>query len=276
MIRKTVTSFILALGLFGTASAMDLPPQVYAPETSIDGVGQGWYIRGDLGYAGWTSNDNPHFNVISGNGPTFSDVEFDDSRFGKHMAYGGGVGYQLNDMLRTDATVDFFSSEMTGSSQINSRCATTEAVGTNCGFTHTGDFQGIGLMANAYVDLGTVAGFTPYVGGGAGVTHVSWSDITHNGYCVDGSATCSGNSYAATTSSGLSSWRFSYALMAGMSYDLTNSLKLDLGYRFSRINGGDMFDYNAASTALGALNQQGSDEGLTRHEIRAGLRLNTW
>jgi hypothetical protein len=29
-------------------------------------------------------------------------------------------------------------------------------------------------MANGYVDLGTFAGFTPYVGAGAGVTRVAW------------------------------------------------------------------------------------------------------
>lgn len=276
MFRHSAIALLLTLGVSGSALAMDLPPQVYAPETSIDGVGQGWYIRGDLGYTGSVSHGNPDYNVVSGAGPTYQNVPFDDSRFGKNMSYGGGMGYQFNDMLRADATVDFFSSDMTGSSQINSRCATGEAAGTNCGFTHSGDFQGIGLLANAYVDLGTFAGFTPYVGGGAGLTHVSWGDVTHQGYCVPGSAACSGNSYSATVSEGLDSWRFTYALMAGMSYDITQSLKLDLGYRYSRMDGGDMFDFNAASKAVGATGAQGSDAGLTKHEFRAGVRLTTW
>ncbi len=276
MIRHPLFALLLTVGLTGGAAAMDLPPQVYAPETSIDGVGQGWYMRGDLGYSGWISNGNPSYNLVTGNGPTFSNVEFDDARFGKHMSYGAGVGYQLNDMLRADATVDFFSSDLSGSSLVNSRCTTGEAIGTACGFNHSGDFQGISLLANAYVDLGTVAGFTPYVGGGAGLTHVSWSDITHNGFCVNGSANCSGNVYSATVSEGMDSWRFSYALMAGMSYDITSSLKLDLGYRYSRIDGGDMFQFNTASKAAGATDPQGSDDGLSRHEFRAGLRLTTW
>ena len=276
MMRQPILAIILTLGLSTAASAMDLPPQVYAPETSIDGVGQGWYIRGDLGYAGWIANANPNYNVVTGNGPTYSNVEFDDSRFGKHMSYGAGMGYQLNEFLRADATMDFFSADMSGSSLIGSRCATTEATGTNCGFTHSGSFRGIGLLANAYVDLGTYAGLTPYVGGGAGLTQVSWGTITHNGFCVDGTQSCTGNTYGATSSTGMDSWRFTYALMAGMSYDLTSSLKLDLGYRFSKIDGGDMFEYNATSTALGASGAQGTDEGLSRHEFRAGLRLNTW
>lgn len=275
MIRQPVFAILLTLGLSGAAVAMDLPPQVYAPETSIDGVGQGWYIRGDLGYTGWNNHGNPNYNLVS-TGPTYSNVEFDDSRFGRHMSYGAGMGYQLNDFLRADATADFFSADMTGSSTVASRCDATEAVGTNCGFSHQGDFRGIGVLANAYVDLGTYAGLTPYVGGGAGVTHVSWGDISHNPYCVNGTAACSGNTLAAQGSSGMDSWRFTYALMAGMSYDITSSVKLDLGYRFSKIAGGDMFEYGATSQALGATGAQGQDDGLSRHEIRAGIRMNTW
>ncbi|MBB4063176.1 outer membrane protein [Gellertiella hungarica] len=255
---------------------MDLPPQVYAPETTIDGVGQGWYLRGDLGYTGWTSNDAPSYSYVTGAGPTYGNESFDDSRFGKHMSYGAGMGYQFNEFLRSDATLDFFSSDMTGSSNIASPCAVSEVAGTSCGFTHSGDFKAIGALANLYADLGTYAGITPYVGGGAGVTHVSWSDITTNTYCVNGSASCSGDTYNSGTNAGLDSWRFTYALMAGLSYDITSNMKLDFGYRFSKIAGGDMFDYSAASKALGATGAQATDEGLSRHEIRAGIRINTW
>ena len=41
-------------------------------------------------------------------------------------------------------------------------------------------------------------------------------------------------------------WRFTYALMAGFAYDLTTNFKLDLGYKYRNIDGGDMFGWNAA------------------------------
>ena len=55
--------------------------------------------------------------------------------------------------------------------------------------------------------------------------------------------------------------------MAGVSYALTDRVKLDLGYRYSDMAGGDMFRAGAA---------RGEDDGFARHEFRAGVRVALW
>ena len=55
--------------------------------------------------------------------------------------------------------------------------------------------------------------------------------------------------------------------MAGASYCLTNRLELDVGYRYTRIHGGRMFEF---APTVGP----GFDDGLNVHEGRAGLRWN--
>ena len=56
--------------------------------------------------------------------------------------------------------------------------------------------------------------------------------------------------------------------MAGTSYCLTNELKLDVGYRYSRVNGGRMFELAPVIGSAGP----GFDDGFNVHEARAGLR----
>jgi opacity protein-like surface antigen len=72
------------------------------------------------------------------------------------------------------------------------------------------------------------------------------------------------------------STRVTFALMAGTSYDLTKNLKLDVGYRYSRIKGGDMFGFDSGTAALGATGVQGSHGDLSTHQVKAGLRYEIW
>ena len=275
MIHRSVhVACLMSLTAATGAAATHLPPTDYAPETAIDGEGQGWYMRGDLGYTGWTGDRTPSFNTFTGGAVTATDT-FDEARFGKHMSYGFGAGYQFNDLVRADATLDFFNVDFSGQTVNATPCA-GQAAGTTTATGEESDFRGISLLGNAYVDLGTVAGFTPYVGGGAGVTNVAWSTVTNTPFCVAGTAACNGTAYASTDTEGMDSWRFTYALMAGVSYDIAANMKLDLGYRFTRISGGDMSGYSAAEQAAGASGAKNSDDGLSRHEIRAGLRVTTW
>ncbi|WP_348649854.1 hypothetical protein [Sinorhizobium sp. BG8] len=131
-------------------------------------------------------------------------------------------------------------------------------------------------MANAYVDIATFAGFTPYVGAGAGMTNVRWDDFSSTASCRNGTAACSGTTYDEVSAPGQDSWRFTYALMAGASYQISEGVKLDFGYRFSDVNGGDMFGYTAAERAAGASGVKGRDDGFQKHEFRAGIRIDLW
>src|SRR5690606_10112254 len=153
--------------------------------------------------------------------------DFDSTDLKGALSIGGGVGYQITRYLRTDFTADYwFDADFRG---------TTTGVsctpgGGPCSSVDTSAFSALLLMANAYVDLGTYHGVTPYVGAGIGGAYVQWDDLVND----------------ATTGlvvhEGASNWRFAWALMAGASYCLTENLQLDAGYRFTRIEGGRMFE----------------------------------
>ncbi|MCF3638380.1 porin family protein [Rhizobium sp. TRM95111] len=251
---------LIAGSLPVAAFAGDEPVVIDAPEVQISTeANDGWYVRADVGYAPWLHEGEPDY--LSAAGAT---VDFDETRFSESLSGSAGIGYQFNDMLRADVTADVFKSDLEGGSLDTAPC-TGAAAGTSCAYDHDGRFRAAGLMANAYVDLGTLAGFTPYVGAGLGATKVRWDDITN--IAANGGT---------TVSPGLSSWRFTYALMTGASYDFGNGVKLDVGYRFSEVGGGDMFGYGAAERAAGLSGVKGRDEGFQRHEFRAGIRIALW
>ena len=181
-----------------------------------------------------------------------------------------GVGYQFTDTFRADLTAEYFEGRFNGSSSSTAPCA-GQGAGTSCAFSTGADYSALGLMANAYVDFGTLAGFTPYVGAGLGATRLNWDTAVERATCVGGGGACAGAA-GSTAYEGRDSWRFTYALMAGVSYDLSDQLKLDVGYRYSHIADGEMFGFGAEALA-GARGDKGFDDGLSRHEIRAGPRF---
>lgn len=276
MFRRIAPLGIAIAGLFAsTALASDLDI-INAPEIDVSesAVAQGWYIRGDLGYAGWGKSDKPDYTAYAPGGAVFSQGSFDNARFSKPISYGLGVGYQFSDSLRADVTTDFFNGDLTGNSALAVPCAAGSPAATNCRFDYKGDYFAGNVMANSYVDLGTVAGITPYLGVGAGATYVKWSDVGAQPVCVDGGGACAGASNAAVGLKGEDSWRFTYALMAGASVDLTNRIKFDFGYRFSDTAGGKAFSGGSLGPAIDSV--EGRDDGFQKHEIRAGLRITTW
>ena len=97
------------------------------------------------------------------------------------------------------------------------------------------------------------------MGAGIGGAYVRWDDLHNSFPGVD------------DHHAGGKEWRFAYALMAGASYCLPDKLDLDVGYRFSHINGGKMFSY-ADSSAGGPGAGPGFDRGMNTHEVRGGLR----
>ncbi|MCD7110560.1 porin family protein [Rhizobium sp. DKSPLA3] len=240
--RAGLACAILGAGIgLSTAQAEDAP--LSAPEVTIatDTVSTGLYLRGDLGYAAFRDDGAPDLSVAGAR------RGFDDDRFDRPVSGTLGLGYRLTDILRADLTADLFDGRFEGTQE-------TAGVSTR----YRADLRGVGLMANAYVDLATVAGFTPYLGAGIGATYVDWQDVTVR----SGGAPVAGGAYE-----GDDGWRFTYALMAGASYDLTERLKLDIGYRYSDIARGDMF---------ARAGEQARDDGLSRHEIRAGLRFSLY
>ena len=250
--RLSMTTAITVAGAFaalsaGTAFAADLDEIIYSPQvdrTVPVEIGNGWYLRGDIGYSVETDGEGDDYSVGGVPGG------FDDSRIDSEFSGSIGVGYQFTDFLRADVTADYSEGDFTGSSA-SGPCAVLGPCSAEA------DLDTIGLMANAYVDLGTFVGITPYLGAGIGATHTDWGPVTVTSDATGLSATLTGER----------DWRLTYALMAGASYDLSKSLKLDLGYRYSNVAGGDFFAGDGV---------EGDDDGFSKHEIRAGLRYMLW
>ncbi|WP_026480630.1 outer membrane protein [Ahrensia sp. 13_GOM-1096m] len=247
----------IAMVMTASAFAADIyEPQVietpvYQVPESVPAAVSGWYIRGDVGYS-WSKYrgaiySTPGSSVGSNN--LFGEID-------EAFSLGGGIGYQANSYLRTDLTVDYdFDSDFTGVTR--GSCGR----GANCISTDKSTFSALTVMANAYIDLGTYAGFTPYVGAGIGGANVKWGALKNTACDAANPTNCD----PTVTHGGSSSWRFAYALMAGFSYDISHKLALDLGYRYKKIEGGYQF---ASAGGIG----RGYDHGFEQHQVRAGLR----
>ena len=129
----------------------------------------------------------------------------------------------------------------------------------NCGAssTYAADLEALVVMANAYVDAGTYAGITPYIGAGIGFAHVEYDDVV----VTDTDATV-GTTTAQYDSD--SSLRLAWSLAAGASYDINDQFAIDAGYRFTRIQD-DTFA-TVDGTKL-------KDDGLDLHQVRLGARV---
>lgn len=235
------------------------PPVVEAPAPApvyeAPAASSGWYIRGDLGYGFSDSVDAEYINY--GDPGVFGALRGDlDDGF----SAGLGVGVQVNNHFRVDLTADrWFKKDFKGSTagtwDDDGDPLTAQVAYTTTDSTSVSTWL---LLANAYVDLGTWHGLTPYVGAGIGGAHVKWNSLK-NVPTPPGPPPVEHEGYG--------SWRFAAAVMAGASYCLTDRVKLDAGYRFSHIQGGKMFKYAAAGG-----NGPGWDKGFNTHEVRAGLR----
>ncbi len=246
----------LFAGVAGPVFAADFaePPVVEEAPAPIayeppDDFG-GWYIRGDIDYH-WSKFRGADYITY---GPPPGTNTFDSGKLKGAFSAGAGVGYQVNRYFRTDVTLDWM-----GKSDFRGSTTGLCGGGVACTSVDTSSYSAMLLLANAYVDIGTWHGVTPYVGAGIGGAWMKW-DTLHN-TDLDGEFEHRGGK----------GWRFAYALMAGASYCLSDRVKLDLGYRYSHINGGRMFEYAAgAGGTTGA--GPGFDRGINVHEVRGGLR----
>lgn len=130
------------------------------------------------------------------------------------VAAGAGFGYNYSEMFRTDVTFDG-----------------TFGYETNV-FGIGADLDAYSVMVNGYMELLMGAGLKPYLGAGVGY---GWAEVSALGLSADDDGVA-------------------IAGMAGISYDLSQDMTLDMGYKYRRIIIG------------------GEDVG--DHMIRAGLRLN--
>lgn len=272
------TALVLpAIALPAIAADYEPPIVVDQPveEVPVE-IGSGWYLRGDIGYNVAADADGSFdFRTFDPSTGTYGASSFNSVSLGEEVTWGIGFGYNFTDMLRADFTFDGYRMGFDGSTSSAAPClATPPYAGTGCRTEDGSTASALSFMVNGYVDLGTYVGFTPYVGAGIGYSYVDWSSLGSAAYCTG--AGCPTGFVGATESEGEQSWRFTYAVMAGLAYDLTKNLKVDVGYRYRNIDSGPMFAFDPATAAAGATGTQGDDPGFATHEVRVGVRYALW
>ena len=250
-----------ALAASGSAGAADLLPPApvldQAAPAPITELGSGWYIRGDIGF---TDYDKPEEVRGFSAGRPYDKLEMKSA-----LSVGGGFGYKLTNWLRADVTADYrFGSDFEAISS-----------GTNYvdGYSRDwGRFRAHTLMFNAYLDLGTYFGFTPYVGAGVGVAQTSFSPFNAQVVCKTPTCVAAYGIVPAVDNFGTQRrYNLAYAFMAGTAFDLGQGFLVDLGYRYLNVGeaetkrnsvfNGTSVDYFGAKI-----------KALDAHEVRLGVR----
>jgi opacity protein-like surface antigen len=231
-IERLTISTLAAIAVLTTSAAHAADMPGYPPEPLAFPHGapalieySGWYLRGDLGY---------RFQNFS----TAADLvnNYTNTSMQNPFVVGVGAGYKF-EWIRFDVTGDYG-----GPSTFNGATAS----GAN---TVAAKIDTYTVMFNGYLDLGTWYGLTPYVGAGIGKAEVQVYNFAPT-------------PPPANLISAFHHWNTAWSAMAGVSYNLTYDLLIDVGYRHV-----DMGDINGGSgTNLFTINK------VTGDEIRVGLR----
>lgn len=248
------------------ALAVDMLVGPEATEGEVTPVeyGTGWYIRGDLG-VGWS--DNGVDTGIRG---------YDDNvSFQAPSSFSIGAGTRINSIFRADVMFERFGEiESFSKSRVPCGGLTTGI----CTDVAAANVTANGLMVNAYVDIPLSETFQPFIGGGIGFASMTWNSLNVLTAC-DGfeAADCAGagvgtHVIGAPIFTTENAYRVMGNLQAGAGIRLNDKLTLDLGYRFSAIEG-DSFEYVAQPIQT----RDSLDTGaLINHEFRVGLRYEIW
>jgi opacity protein-like surface antigen len=253
-------------GATAVASAADLrypqpvglpPPPLAAPMAEASG----WYLRGDIGIGALDAqklrySDNPVGVLIT------------DRHFGAQFLGGIGAGYQVNSWFRFDVT-----GEYRGATKFGIRDEYSYTAGTVIGRGSNdvrGKISSMVLLANAYLDLGTWHGLTPYIGAGVGLAQNKTSGGTDRGVSTEfdtATKTYKGGGTSNSTFKGATKSATAFALMAGVSAEVSQNLKVDVGYRYLNLG-----KFQTGSFACGGCTYSLQGRDLDSHEIRIGLR----
>ena len=240
------------LPLSAGAWAADLPE--IPPYTPPVEVGHSWYLRGDIGMTNQAVGSL--FNVLYDSPTNTVTNAFRD--FESSPLFGLGIGYQYNDHLRFDVTGEYRGNATFHGLDIYDDTAADPEVGTD---EYTAIKTELTFLANAYWDIGTWQGVTPFVGGGIGSslnTIKAFSDIN----TVTG-----GVAYAADHSQ----WSLAWQLTAGLSYQVTPNMTLEAAYRYMDLGNaasGDIVPY----TGPNLVNNPMEFRHLTSQDLKIGFR----
>jgi opacity protein-like surface antigen len=282
-----VAGAVLVAGA-AAASAGDLPPPP-PPGPAFDAplrgtvAASGLYLRGDIGVGYQSIRNISQRDVIAGGGTFLKDSSESNVVFG-----GIGIGYRFNNWFRFDVT-----GELRGSQPMHAqdrfifgtptpfprnpllndfaRTSQTNSYAANV-TTQLG-------LANAYVDLGTFCALgclTPFVGAGVGFARHTVSGLTDSGivntlFYQAGTGTVFQQSNP-TLGYATSNTRtnFAWALMAGVGYNVTPNVTLEVGYRY--LNMGQVRSGRIQNAFIAENYEPLRARTMDSHDIRIGMR----
>ncbi len=183
------------------------------------------YVRGDVGGAFYERPTITKQGALWGSGTNSAT----DENVASQPFIEAGIGCQVTDNMRIEVTGGY-----------RFKASLTEAFnGLDADLsTYTG-------FVNAYWDITNYNGFTPYLGGGVGVAYNRLTGVN-----------------LPVGASDASRLDLAYNLTAGLSYDLTSNVKMDLGYRYVNLG----FARSNGATPI-------TVDNLEAHEIKLGVRF---
>ncbi|HET7679752.1 MAG TPA: outer membrane protein [Xanthobacteraceae bacterium] len=211
-----------------------------------------WYLRGDIGMT--NQKVRKLENKLLPASANIVNSEFDSS-----MLFGIGAGVHFNNWLRFDATGEY---------RGNSDFAGLDVIDFGGGGTITNEHRAKKsewlFLANAYIDLGTWWCVTPFVGAGIGASRVTISSFT------DICTTC-GEFGSVAFGKTESKWNFAWALHAGLAFQATNNLAIELAYRYTNLGDGVAGDL-ITFTGTNDFKNPTTFKDITSHDLKLGLR----
>jgi len=243
------------------AADLSLPPPAYQPAAPWGG---GWYLRGDVG-VGVQSFSSFDLGPPSGVPATWM-INQQDIQDTTLLDF--GIGYEFNNWFRFDVTGEYRTKAgFSAIGSYNQGACTVGGVTGTCFDTFGGNFSAAVFMANAYIDLGTWWCLTPFVGAGVGGAYDRISQVSDIGPLPPGTI---GFGF---TNNDSASWNLAWNVQAGLTYNVSNNLKIDFSWRYINLGSpqsADIYCQNTGST--GSCNFFNLRD-ISAEDFRIGLRF---
>jgi opacity protein-like surface antigen len=228
----------MLLALTPAAQAADI--EAVPPEP----MGWSWYVSV---FGGWSHAKDEHVFLEGTSAYDFdADIDLDDG-----FMVGAALGAQINEWLRGEVEVSGHFHDVEGDAFVN--------FSSPAYYDLEGDENALFLLANLWLDLPIGGMFRPYIGGGVGGGRLDVDIETTGGYGVIDDA----------------DWGFAWQVGAGVAFDLSESIAIDVGYRYKRINNADLEAHeDIADEILGAdLVDDEIEKDYKSHNVLVGLRF---
>jgi opacity protein-like surface antigen len=124
------------------------------------------------------------------------------------------------------------------------------------------------VLANVYGDLGNYNGLTPYVGAGIGAAYNKMGDVyQHTSFPAYGT-------FADGTMQSHGQWNLAWALHTGVSWDVNDRLKLEMGYSYKNLGqvGSRELRCNEGGGVVTQCNEWFKLKNLASNDLHLGMR----